>query len=641
MADQASFDKPDGASNYNNEVWETVRGNIAAAGSMTPGARAAVPVGFLRRSTPAAKHLVIEFWTGSAWSTLYDSRDLGGGITINAPSSSTALTVNGAAGQFIAAFRTASGAAAVSISGPAGAARYLQIATAGSPRWLIEGNSAAESGGNAGTDLTFNRFSDAGSYISTALAISRATGGVTINSPSSGAALIVNAASSNAGVIINANGASWTGLQLSKGGTGKWFALTDNEGADMFSLYAIVTARSVLSATQAGNVTINAPSIGPALAVAADQHLTAAAPKLIHRTGGQDVSELAFTAASGRGNLSVTTRTTGGGTPYTAIAVGDAYAALFGRDTGLGAQVIANGTGVQLYPAGAGEIDCGAVTRPAFDNAYTLGKSGARWSAVWAANGTIQTSDARDKADVQPIEPAAAHRFLQLLAPVTFRWLLGGMRVEEVPDGFDQREVEIVEEVEELDLVPATEAVEVTETAEEVELVDGRAVLRQVERKRIEQRPLGQWVDVVDAAGQPVMQPTGERREVRRGRGRRIEPVLAPRRHFVPQLTQVTVKRQRKAQRIEQVPRFKRVAVDQAGQRFHAGFLAHDVRRALTEAGLDRAGQALGLWVSDDPADPQARQSLRPDQLLPFLVAAYRHQDARIAALEARAEAWG
>ena len=619
MADQASFDKPDGASNYSNEVWETVRGNIAAAGSMTPGARAAVPVGFLRRSTPAAKHLVIEFWTGSAWSTLYDSRDLGGGILINSPASGNALRVS--SGSLFTPGSNANGA--IRVAGAFG------------------GGLIFDDGGLWGmwcdtTGANFRVGSGSSGGFSQRFSLEP-----TVARFNSGAEMTVVAAASSGFGAFYAVGSGTNPAYLflgNAGGEKGRISAIDDGTVNIGNTAAAVTR---ISMSPAGVVTVNAPSAGPALALAADQHLTAAAPKLIHRTGGQDVAELSFTAASGRGTLTVTTRTTGGGTPYTALAVGDAYAALYGRDAGLGAQVIANGTGVQLYPAGAGEIDCGAVTRPAFDNAYTLGKSGARWSAVWAANGTIQTSDARDKADVQPIEPAAAHRFLQLLAPVTFRWLLGGMRVEEVPDGFDQREVEIVEEVEELDLVPATEAVEVTETAEEVELVDGRAVLRQVERKRIEQRPLGQWVDVVDAAGQPVMQPTGERREVRRGRGRRIEPVLAPRRHFVPQLTQVTVKRQRKAQRIEQVPRFKRVAVDQAGQRFHAGFLAHDVRRALTEAGLDRAGQALGLWVSDDPADPQARQSLRPDQLLPFLVAAYRHQDARIAALEARAEAWG
>ena len=616
MAEQASFDKPDGASNYSNEVWETVRGNIAAAGSMTPGARAAVPVGFLRRSTPAAKHLVIEFWTGSAWSTLYDSRDLGGGILINSPASGNALSVS--SGSLFTPCSNANGA--IRVQGAFG------------------GGLIFDDGGLWGmwcdtTGANFRIGAGTAGGFSAKLSIA-AAGNVTVNPPSTGEAMTINAAASHPGLNINANGSSWSGLQLSKGGVAKWFALTDNEGADMFSLYAIVTARSVLSATQAGNVTINAPSIGPALAVAADQHLTAAAPKLIHRTGGQDVAELSFTAASGRGTMSVTTRTTGGGTPYTAIAVGDAYAALFGRDTGLGAQVIANGTGVQLYPAGAGEVDCGAVTRPAFDNAYTLGKSGARWSAVWAANGTIQTSDARDKTDLELIEPAAAHRFLQLLAPVTYRWLVGGVRIEEVADGFDVRTVDDVEEFDDIDLQPATESVEVTDAIDELEMVDGRAVLRRVERKRTEERPIGEWVDVVDASGQPVMEPTGERREIGRGRNKRSEPVLKARRHFVPRLIQVTVKKQRKVQRIEKIQRFKRVATDQAGRRFHAGFIAQDVRRALTEAGLDRAGEALGLWLSNDPSDDQAEQSLRPDQFLPLIVAAYRFQDDRLSKIE-------
>jgi Chaperone of endosialidase/Pectate lyase superfamily protein len=65
-------------------------------------------------------------------------------------------------------------------------------------------------------------------------------------------------------------------------------------------------------------------------------------------------------------------------------------------------------------------------TAPAVDNSFTCGKSGLRWSAVWAANGTIQTSDARLKTDIQPIDGAQALEFVMRLKPVTYRWLTGG-----------------------------------------------------------------------------------------------------------------------------------------------------------------------------------------------------------------------
>ena len=41
---------------------------------------------------------------------------------------------------------------------------------------------------------------------------------------------------------------------------------------------------------------------------------------------------------------------------------------------------------------------------PAGDNSYSLGGSGARWSVVWAATGTINTSDRNDKTDERPLD---------------------------------------------------------------------------------------------------------------------------------------------------------------------------------------------------------------------------------------------
>jgi hypothetical protein len=61
----------------------------------------------------------------------------------------------------------------------------------------------------------------------------------------------------------------------------------------------------------------------------------------------------------------------------------------------------------------------GAIV-PAADNTYTLGKSAARWSAVWAANGVIQTSDERLKTDIEPLQ-YGLKEVLQL-RPVSFKW---------------------------------------------------------------------------------------------------------------------------------------------------------------------------------------------------------------------------
>ena len=62
-------------------------------------------------------------------------------------------------------------------------------------------------------------------------------------------------------------------------------------------------------------------------------------------------------------------------------------------------------------------------TQPGTDNAYSLGVSGTRWSAVWAANGTIQTSDEREKKDI--IESDLGLDFVSKLRPVSFKWKIG------------------------------------------------------------------------------------------------------------------------------------------------------------------------------------------------------------------------
>lgn len=71
--------------------------------------------------------------------------------------------------------------------------------------------------------------------------------------------------------------------------------------------------------------------------------------------------------------------------------------------------------------ATTGAASFAAGPRPAADNAMTLGASGARWSAVWAATGTIQTSDARLKKDVAPTDLGLD--FILALRPVRFAWI--------------------------------------------------------------------------------------------------------------------------------------------------------------------------------------------------------------------------
>lgn len=60
---------------------------------------------------------------------------------------------------------------------------------------------------------------------------------------------------------------------------------------------------------------------------------------------------------------------------------------------------------------------------PINDNSNSCGQSGQRWSAVWAANGTIQTSDAREKTDI--VDERFGLDFINQLRPVEYRWRNG------------------------------------------------------------------------------------------------------------------------------------------------------------------------------------------------------------------------
>ncbi|MEQ8599839.1 MAG: DUF2793 domain-containing protein [Devosia sp.] len=76
--------------------------------------------------------------------------------------------------------------------------------------------------------------------------------------------------------------------------------------------------------------------------------------------------------------------------------------------------------------ADSAELRVAGALNPAGDNTQTLGASGARWSAVWSATGTIQTSDARHKTAITPTDLGLD--FIRMLDPVRFEWKGGDGR---------------------------------------------------------------------------------------------------------------------------------------------------------------------------------------------------------------------
>lgn len=67
---------------------------------------------------------------------------------------------------------------------------------------------------------------------------------------------------------------------------------------------------------------------------------------------------------------------------------------------------------------------------PVVDNGNSCGKSGNRWSAIWAANGTIQTSDHRTKKDITDSELGL--NFIKSLRPVSYKWIEGAKEIEKI-----------------------------------------------------------------------------------------------------------------------------------------------------------------------------------------------------------------
>jgi hypothetical protein len=104
------------------------------------------------------------------------------------------------------------------------------------------------------------------------------------------------------------------------------------------------------------------------------------------------------------------------------------YLMAFGTEAASSPTLAAAGTDsvcdVRLSPKGT----AGAVT--AFgDNVTTLGKSAVRWSQIWSANGTIQTSDQTEKTDVT--ESVLGLEFVKQLNPVSYKFTVGGNEIVE------------------------------------------------------------------------------------------------------------------------------------------------------------------------------------------------------------------
>lgn len=82
--------------------------------------------------------------------------------------------------------------------------RALNWTNSGTARWFLQNDGSAESGSNAGSNLTLSRFSDAGSFLGNAIVVNRASGAVSIG----GTTTNDGAAAGMVGEYITATGSS-------------------------------------------------------------------------------------------------------------------------------------------------------------------------------------------------------------------------------------------------------------------------------------------------------------------------------------------------------------------------------------------------------------------------------------------------
>lgn len=90
-------------------------------------------------------------------------------------------------------------------------------------------------------------------------------------------------------------------------------------------------------------------------------------------------------------------------------------------NTGLGnvMALTAGGASKLSFASGGGVVAWGNVT-PVTDNTYAIGNSVARWTEVWAVDGTINTSDERQKKDIE--DAPLGLDFVRSLRPRAYRW---------------------------------------------------------------------------------------------------------------------------------------------------------------------------------------------------------------------------
>lgn len=245
--------------------------------------------------------------------------------------------------------------------------------------------------------------------------------------------------------------------------------------------------------------------------------------------------------------------------------------------------IIVNDTTRVLNILSTGNVEAGV------DNAYTWGASGKKWSAIWAANGTIQTSDERKKTQIK--ESELGLDFIESLKPVSYKWIVGGNKVDSITT-FEEKEVQDSEDI------------EIEE--EVIEIENGINILRKV--KKTISKPIFDEVFVFDENKQPVYEKTVEKNKDGIAITSKKQKTI-----LVPRMVKKTVEVQ------------KQTETPVEGKRTHFGLIAQEVEKSLN--GIDFGG----LVITENN-----EYSLRYDQFICPLIKAVKELSDKVKLLESK-----
>jgi hypothetical protein len=236
------------------------------------------------------------------------------------------------------------------------------------------------------------------------------------------------------------------------------------------------------------------------------------------------------------------------------------------------------------------------------DNVVSLGTSLQRWSVVYAATGTINTSDENVKFDIAPL-PQNMLELVKNTDPIAYKHKDGGMEPIEVTQEED---------------VPVFE--EIQTTRRETKIVDGRAI--QVEVPDVIKHQVYDEFPVFDAAGNPIYDITPAKEEVKNEKGEVI----------VEATPEIRTQRLHRVPRTEKKLVTKTIMQSRVGKRTHFGFSAQKIKE-VTSRLQDSAGNQLDFaGFTQDPTSGLC--GLRMDQLIPILWQAVQELSAQVEELK-------